>query len=458
MARVKITEFGVVQKVLAGATVQIFLASDSGENTGVLANIYKESTGSDRVSNPQILDENGKLSVDCYIEGMVMAEISNISDLASRSLSRIKANPLEYPLGATNAALEGASVDGAVTDAEAAAAQAQASLALIEDTYQGIQSTTSLSIGSGSKTFTVAAGLPFGAGQYIIATSDANPTTHSMNGQITAYSGTSLTITVDAFLGSGSRADWTIRNSGPRGATGATGPSGSGAGDMLKSELLSGLSNYATARSNLGLGDAAVQPASAFATAAQGALAETALQPADIADLGALVLLNTYTPAAAASVDITSVLSATYDDYMILGNDLAPSVDNAALILLTSVDNGGAWDNSAGSHRHAQGYAVDNGAGMSNDGSTSDTSIKLINGVGNGSQEDASIILHALNVNSATKYKKFTWTGCMLTAAGRFYSVMGAGRRLSTTAINALQIKYSSGNITGTVKVYGIKK
>jgi len=40
---------------------------------------------------------------------------------------------------------------------------------------------------------------------------------------------------------------------GPTGATGPTGPAGSGAGDMLKSENLSGLANYTTARSNLGL-------------------------------------------------------------------------------------------------------------------------------------------------------------------------------------------------------------
>lgn len=40
---------------------------------------------------------------------------------------------------------------------------------------------------------------------------------------------------------------------GPQGPQGATGPAGSGSGDMLKSENLSGLSNYTTARSNLGL-------------------------------------------------------------------------------------------------------------------------------------------------------------------------------------------------------------
>ena len=50
---------------------------------------------------------------------------------------------------------------------------------------------------------------------------------------------------------------------GETGATGATGASGNGSGDMVKTENLSGLSNYTTARSNLGLGSAALLASSA---------------------------------------------------------------------------------------------------------------------------------------------------------------------------------------------------
>ncbi len=50
------------------------------------------------------------------------------------------------------------------------------------------------------------------------------------------------------------------------GAVTAIGGGGGGGGDMLKSENLSGLTNYTTARSNLGLGSAATASASAFSS------------------------------------------------------------------------------------------------------------------------------------------------------------------------------------------------
>jgi hypothetical protein len=63
-----------------------------------------------------------------------------------------------------------------------------------------------------------------------------------------------------------------------------------GGGDMLASANLSDVSSVSTSRTNLGLGTAAAQNVEAFATAAQGTTADTALQtvtvPADITATG----------------------------------------------------------------------------------------------------------------------------------------------------------------------------
>lgn len=84
-------------------------------------------------------------------------------------------------------------------------------------------SSTSVSVSTGSKAFTTQAGKFFSVGQNLLISSDANPTTNFMEGQVTAYSGTSLTVNVTKVTGSGSYNDWTIRVSGSPGSIGTNG-------------------------------------------------------------------------------------------------------------------------------------------------------------------------------------------------------------------------------------------
>lgn len=145
-------------------------------------------------------------------------------------------------------------------------------------------STTSTSVGTGAKTFTVESGLLFIAGQPVVVASAAAPTTNYMSGLITSYSGTTLVVAVTLFGGSGTYSDWLVSLAGVPGATGATGPAGSGSGDMLKSENLSGLSNYGTARANLGLGSLAVLNAPANNSVTTAMLVDGSVTTAKQAD------------------------------------------------------------------------------------------------------------------------------------------------------------------------------
>lgn len=87
-------------------------------------------------------------------------------------------------------------------------------------------STTSLAIASsGSKAFTTQAGLAYSAGARIRATSIA--VGDYMEGLVTAYSGTTLTVTMDRSSGSGTHTDWNLNLVGDVGATGTTGSTGS---------------------------------------------------------------------------------------------------------------------------------------------------------------------------------------------------------------------------------------
>ena len=103
-------------------------------------------------------------------------------------------------------------------------------LAGLGDALYKMTSATSLAIGTGSKVFTTQSGKDIGVGQFVLATSDADPTTNYMLGQVTAYSSTTLTVDVTVIGGSGTLADWTIRVSGSAGATGSTGATGATSG------------------------------------------------------------------------------------------------------------------------------------------------------------------------------------------------------------------------------------
>lgn len=123
---------------------------------------------------------------------------------------------------------------------------------------------------------------------------------------------------------------------GDTGDTGPQGPAGDGAGDMLKSENLSGLANYATARSNLGL---------AIGSDVQG-------YDADLAAIAALTTtsygrdLLTVANEAALKALINAEAGVDYMAFSGLLQSIADIGDpNADRILI--------WDDSAGSYAAA---------------------------------------------------------------------------------------------------------
>lgn len=90
--------------------------------------------------------------------------------------------------------------------------------------YAGLTSTTSTLIGTGSKTFTVS--LPSTADAYVVGSrvrvAYATTPSNFMEGVITAYSGTSLTVNVDSTGGSGTYASWNFSIAGIQGNSGLT--------------------------------------------------------------------------------------------------------------------------------------------------------------------------------------------------------------------------------------------
>ena len=154
---------------------------------------------------------------------------------------------------ATTKASEAAtSASAAATSATASAGSATTSAATAT-TLSGAASTTSLAIGTGAKAFTIAAGLAFKVGDFLLATSNAN-TANYMHGQVASYSSTTLTLTSANVGGSGTLSDWTIRRSGPLGPVGAQGATGAGVSSLTTRGDL--LARGASAADRLAIGSA----------------------------------------------------------------------------------------------------------------------------------------------------------------------------------------------------------
>lgn len=81
-------------------------------------------------------------------------------------------------------------------------------------------STTSLAIGTGSKTFTTQAGLAYSVGARARATSTGSAA--YMEGVVTSYSTTSLVVLMDHISGSGTHTDWDINLAGDVGPAGVS--------------------------------------------------------------------------------------------------------------------------------------------------------------------------------------------------------------------------------------------
>ncbi|MCW2077832.1 UNVERIFIED_ORG: hypothetical protein M2193_000007 [Bradyrhizobium japonicum] len=162
----------------------------------------------------------------------------------------------------------------------------------------GGTSATSLAIGTGSKVFTTQAGLAYQGGARVRTSSNANGANY-MEGLVTAYSGTSLTINADTVGGSGTFADWNIN---------LAGNAGTAAGALLAANNLSDLTSAPAAIRNLGgLDLSAVVAVTAAATLTSSAFGKlhlisgtsssyTVTLPTPVGNTGAIIALSVDNP------------------------------------------------------------------------------------------------------------------------------------------------------------------
>lgn len=170
---------------------------------------------------------------------------------------------------------------------------------------------------------------------------------------------------------------------------------------------------------------------------------------------GALVLLEQHTASASASLNFTTCITSTYDDYVIELVNVLPATDAADLMLRMSTDGGSSYDSGANYSYIRVRVSV---AATATAGGTGQTSLLLYTGTKNTSTWGIAGSIHLFSPLSTALFKQILWKATSIDSTSRAFRD-GSGAYEITTAVNAFQFLFSSGNIaSGTIRVYGIAK
>jgi hypothetical protein len=181
---------------------------------------------------------------------------------------------------------------------------------------------------------------------------------------------------------------------------------------------------------------------------------------------GAMTFIKKLTASTSATLSFVDgssdvVLDNTYKEYVFIFNNIHPASNNVKLHFNMSADSGSNYnvtktttffraDHDEADSATALGYNTSNDLAQS-------TNFQGLGDIGNDNDQTLSGTLHLFDPSNTTFVKHFisTTNACDHADESRNYFVAGYGN--TTSAIDAVQFKMSSGNMdSGTIKLYGV--
>jgi hypothetical protein len=177
--------------------------------------------------------------------------------------------------------------------------------------------------------------------------------------------------------------------------------------------------------------------------------------------MGIPTLLSTSTASNASSVAITSNITSTYDEYMFVFTDINPATDEADFTFQGSIDGGSNYNVAITSTfvwvHHTEG-GTDAGVFYTGGSDLAQgTGYQIISdNIGNASDESGSGILQLFDPSDTTSIKHFIGRQNGYHGSNYSQNSMVQGYLNTTSAINAVSFKFTSGNFDGVIQMYGI--
>ena len=177
---------------------------------------------------------------------------------------------------------------------------------------------------------------------------------------------------------------------------------------------------------------------------------------------GALNLLSTQTASGSATISFTSGIDSTYKEYVFKFININAATDQASFTWQASTDGGSsygmtitssafqAYQNEAGDS-----YALQYNTASDQAQATTYQNITYLQG--NESDKSSSGELHLFNPSSTTYVKNFYSIANNCEHQDMTQNMFIGGYINSTSDVDAIQFKMSSGNFDGTIAMYGIK-
>ena len=178
---------------------------------------------------------------------------------------------------------------------------------------------------------------------------------------------------------------------------------------------------------------------------------------------GGLNLISTQTASSSSSLSFTSGIDSTYKEYVFKYINIHPATNNADWTFNMSIDGGSNYNatktTTAFQAAHGESTSTDftNFAYKPTMDLAQSTAYQFIGNEVNNANDSSTVgFLHLFDPSSTVFVKHFIQRGNVC-FTGRTVDVYHAGYANTTSAVNAVDFKFSSGNIdSGVIKLYGI--